>query len=151
MFLFQRFSFWQINQSSLYCTKWNLKWNDKILSSFTHPHVVQSLHDFISFAQKKIFKSQWTSLRFKTTLTFIVQKTQRHFWKYLLLCSTEERKSYRFGTRWANDCQNFISWLNYLFNSEKIAPFSSFPNLTCVHHRQALNYYSWLKDYVQGW
>ncbi len=45
-----------------------------------------------------------------------------HFSKYLLLCSAEERCSYRFGTSlgWENDDRIFIFWWTFPLNKNEI-------------------------------
>ncbi len=81
-----------------------------ILSSFTHPHVVPNIYEFIYsvehkrryFEKAKLF---WLTLYAKTVQTFSPSK-------YLLLCSTEERTSYRFiiTREWVNDKIKIFVW-----------------------------------------
>lgn len=74
----------------------------KILS-FTHPHFILNLYDLLYFTETFFFQS----LVFRTPLTFIVwpKKHTETFFKIVLLCSTEDRKSFRFGMtwKWEND------------------------------------------------
>ncbi len=50
----------------------------------------------------------------------------QHSSKYLLLCSKEERNSYRFGTMWGwvSD-DNLDFWLNYAFKTQKSILFTA--------------------------
>ncbi len=88
-----------------------VQWPKKVkrLSSFTHPRVVPN--NFPSSAEHKedILKTDSTgfvhikSVEFKITLNTIDFQCmdKKHWGIFYLLCSTEERKSYRFGmSKW---------------------------------------------------
>jgi len=88
----------------------------KILSSFTHPHVVQTERiDFLCWTQKKIFYIVLVTRQFTEVidLIYIFPTMQvngcrqlsgyQHSLKYLF-CSAEEINSYRFWTTWGWCC-----------------------------------------------
>jgi len=83
----------------------------KILSSFTHPQVVANLHEFLSSSEHKgkYFEERLEPNSCLPQLTSIVEKkiewkrasqwcqSFNHSSKYLPLCSSDERNSYRFA------------------------------------------------------
>lgn len=67
-----------------------------------------------------------------TTQTCIVWKTLWHSLKRLLLCSAEERKSYRFGTTWrANKWWSFFA---YTYSTFAWSPLSASPTVENQTH-----------------
>lgn len=67
-----------------------------MLSSFTHPCIIQSIVEF----QKKIFKSMLCAKQHWSSLTLYGQKKQntKTFLEIAPVVSTEESQSYWFGT-----------------------------------------------------
>ncbi len=76
----------------------------KILSSFTHPHVVPNLYECVCSAEHKGRYSEecgkQSSIFFPTMEVNGAPKQPDYKLssKYLPLCSAEQRNSYRFGT-----------------------------------------------------
>ncbi len=88
----------------------------EILLSFTHPHVIPKMYQCLYSSDKRRYSEESV----KKIKTMEVNDSQQLFTyqqssEYLLLCSTEERNSYRFGTywRWVND--DMFSFLGELW------------------------------------
>jgi len=66
----------------------------KILSSFTQPHVIPNLYEFLFFCSMLVTRQLINT----TEVNRVYQLSgYQHYSKYLILYSAEERNSYRFG------------------------------------------------------
>ncbi len=109
----------------------------KIVSSFTHPHVVPNLYECLCSAEHKGRYSEECGKQSNSgaPLTSIVfyfptmevngapkQPGYKLSSKYLPLCSAEQRHSYRFGTTWGwvNDDSIFIFGWTIPLTSSKV-------------------------------
>ncbi len=85
----------------------------KLLWSFTHPHVVSNLYEFHSSAEhiRRYFEELSVEGSILTMATSNCVWLPTLILKYVLLSSSEERKSYRFETSggWINDDRIWIS------------------------------------------
>ncbi len=72
----------------------------KILLSFTHSHVAPKLYDLLSSAEHKIFLEMSENVIYIYMLYSHQNCLVTNFLRIYFLCSTEKRKSDRFGGAW---------------------------------------------------
>ncbi len=77
------------------------------MESFPHPPVILNLYDFLLLLQntKEASLRNVDNQTVLITIDFYSILKDRFFSKYVVLCSTEERESFRFGMTcgWVND------------------------------------------------
>ncbi len=106
----------------------------KNVSLFTHPQVVPNMYVFF------LYRSQWGSSTFFNIL-----------FKYLLLCSSEERNSHRFGTtwRWVKHNRMFIVWCAHSLLATNEPSGFICSHIIKLYRSTTTGHLRWLTDLVQ--
>ncbi len=133
----------------------------KIMSSFTHPQVVQNLYECLCSVENKGRYPEecgkqsrsghhWLPLYLFPTMEINGAPKQPAYKlssKYLPLCSSEQTNSYRFGTTWGwvNDDRFFFFCVNYPFKTGFVVRVTKW-HILCKGHSYPLQL-----EMLPGW